>query len=148
MIIFFAKIDFLKRTADAIEKVNELENENFKILHAINLEDSLKGVLSKQDKEYSHCPSVNLRTLITPKGVYACPYWRGKDDYKLGDITEQSFQSVWSSLKKKNMIDNLDPSKLCNFHCLRHTTNERCIDIKDSKNNLIISDKNTPDRFI
>jgi len=139
---------FLAKAKEKIELVSELETQDFEIILAINLKYSLDGVQNEQKKLYKGCPSANLRTLVTSKGVYVCPYWRGKKDFKLGDITNQSFITLWNSENKKDVLGNLDVSKSCNFHCLRHETNLKCIDIKEGKDNSSISNLNAPNRFI
>ena len=59
-----------------------------------------------------------LRTLITDKGVYVCPYFRGREDKKIGDAAKQSFTEMW-----ENRPDTVNPSQDCSFHCIRHETN-------------------------
>ena len=113
---------------------------------------SLEGVQAQQNKEYSVCPSAQLRTLITPKGVYVCPYWRGKNRFKLGDIKNMSISEIWASDEKKKVMKNLDPKKDCQFHCLRHETNLAALRIKqDNKDKFLIADETNNqvfDRFI
>jgi MoaA/NifB/PqqE/SkfB family radical SAM enzyme len=131
--------------------LEELESADFKILHAINLKYSLKGVQSPQIKDYKTCPSAQLRTLITPKGVYVCPYWRGKNNFKIGDVNQNTLADVWRSDEKKKTMSNLDPSEQCNFHCLRHDTNMASFKIKEMLLNGDLDSSahtDTQDRFI
>ena len=133
-----------------IERLDSLEDNNFKILKAINLENSLNGVNVKQPKSYQKCPSTHLRTTVTPSGVYICPYWRGKDDYKIGDLNNTKFLDMWNGLERKEIMDYTDISVACDeIHCLRHETNNKCIDIKNKiENNEAISPIAEFDRFI
>lgn len=110
-----------------IDRLKDLDTETFRIITAINLEDSLNCVQSFQDKDYAFCPAVILRTLICPSGVYVCPYWRGKDPYRLGNAKEDSIGKIWRSERRKEVIEFLDPRKCCQFHCLRNDTNNEVV---------------------
>jgi MoaA/NifB/PqqE/SkfB family radical SAM enzyme len=116
-----------------IDSLDELENENFKILKAINLEYSLNLVETDQPKDYKTCPSTHLRTTVTPSGVFVCPYWRGKKKMHLGDLNTTTFTEMWNGDLRNKVMDRLDVSKDCNFHCLRNETNKTCLDIKDKQ---------------
>ena len=65
------------------------------------MEASIKGVTEKQYKDYNVCPATYLRTLITPKGIFVCPYWRAKSKFMLGDVNKTSFKEVWRGKKRK-----------------------------------------------
>ena len=110
-----------------IERLSELETNEFKIITAINLGDSLDGVQSAQG--YHFCPAAYLRTLICPSGVYVCPYWRGKKNFCIGDAKVDSIQAIWQSERRKAVMEQLDPVKKCNLHCLRNETNKKVIDL-------------------
>ena len=43
-----------------------------------------------------------MRTTVTPSGVYVCPYWRGKRDFKIGDVNLDSFDSGLDSAHATN----------------------------------------------
>lgn len=114
---------------EEIARLNDLETENFKIIKAINLSDSLNCVEHAQDKDYHKCPVAELRTLITPSGAYICPYWRGKDKFRLGNMHETSFSDMWHSDRRKEVVSYCDPSKRCTFHCLRHVSNLEVLEL-------------------
>ena len=119
-------------------------------MKAINLDYSLNGIKSNQPKSYNSCPSTHLRTTVTPTGVFICPYWRGKEKFKIGDVNNTKFSKLWKSIGRKEVTNNLDISKECaNIHCLRHETNQVSIDIKNnlSNDNTIIPFEEF-DRFI
>lgn len=113
-----------------VERLGSLETESFKILRAINLKYSLEGVEASQPKGYKTCPSTHLRTTVTPTGVFVCPYWRGKDHMNVGDVNKMSFREVWEGDQRRDAMRNLNASRDCNFHCLRHDTNVEAIGIK------------------
>ncbi len=115
-----------------IERLDELETDDFTILKAINLAYSLEGISEDQPKSYSKCPATELRTLVCPSGAFVCPYWRGKDNMKIGNLHTTSFADMWSSERRKEVMDYLDPGKHCSFHCLRHESNTTVIDLVES----------------
>lgn len=121
----------MQQAKDQIEKLKKLDGDSFKVLTAINLGDSLDCVEKKQDKKYTDCPAAHLRTLICPSGVFVCPYWRGKEPFRIGDATKQSMQEIWNSNRRAEVMSRLDPSTVCNFHCLRNETNIEVLRIKE-----------------
>jgi MoaA/NifB/PqqE/SkfB family radical SAM enzyme len=132
-----------------INRLDELETETFKIMYAINLKYALDGVDVDQPKEYKTCPSTHLRTTVTPTGVYVCPYWRGKDHMLVGDVNHKNFRDVMQGQLRREVMDRLDASKDCNFHCLRHETNITCFDIKSKLDSGVkIARVDEFDRFI
>jgi MoaA/NifB/PqqE/SkfB family radical SAM enzyme len=126
--------DLMQEAVREIARLDELETASFKIIHAINLKPSLDGVGSSQSKEYKQCPSTHLRTTVTPSGVFVCPYWRGKERMRVGDVNHQSFKEMWEGAQREQVMARLDVSKDCTFHCLRHATNLTAIDIKQKLN--------------
>lgn len=121
---------YMQEAAREIERLDELETESFKVMYAINLKYSLEGVQASQSKNYKVCPSTHLRTTVTPTGVFVCPYWRGKEHMQVGDVNRQSFREVWEGQRRRDVMERLDASKDCNFHCLRHETNLTATTIK------------------
>jgi MoaA/NifB/PqqE/SkfB family radical SAM enzyme len=122
--------ELMREAVAEIAKLDALETPNFKILKAINLKYSLEGVEQDQPKHYKECPSTHLRTTVTPTGVFVCPYWRGKDHMKVGDVNKESFAEVWAGAQRKSVMEKLDVSRDCGFHCLRNNTNLEAISIK------------------
>jgi len=139
----------MQQAKKEINRLSELVTDDFSVIKAITLDASLSGVQKPQNKNYTSCPATELRTLVTPSGVYVCPYWRGKDQFNVGDIIHSSFQNIWSSEKRKNIQKFLDPSVHCPFHCLRHDTNLEVLQmIEDIENNKKIDVIEEFDRFI
>jgi len=115
-----------------ISKLNALIDDSFSVIKAIVLDDAIKGIQKKQKKEYNFCPVATLRTLITPLGVYICPYWRGKTNFKLGDVKEESFLDFWKSNRTQKKIFSINPSIVCNsINCLRHDSNLEILNLID-----------------
>ena len=125
--------DLMEKAKEEIRKAKELEDENFKVLESVNLNFTLECKNVSQPKDYKTCPVADLRTLITPSGVYVCPYFRGRKDMKLGDVHNVSFKEMWNSEKKKNILNNyLNPSEHCKMHCIRHESNKEIFKIRQN----------------
>ncbi|MBQ8903279.1 MAG: radical SAM protein [Oscillospiraceae bacterium] len=114
----------MKKAREQIDRLPELERPGFKIIKAINLEDSLNCVDTKQEKDYHKCIVSDFRTLITPSGVYICPYWRGKDKFRIGNAFTQSIEEIWNSEQRRKVMEFSDPCTVCDFHCLRDESNK------------------------
>lgn len=141
--------EFMDAARTEINRLDELETETFKIMHAINLKYALDCVEVNQPKDYKVCPATHLRTTVTPTGVFVCPYWRGKNHMLVGDVNRQSFRDVWEGALRREVMERLDASRDCNFHCLRHETNITCLDIKNKLDaGVEISRVDEFDRFI
>ena len=139
----------MDQARDEIARLDELETGDFSILKAINLAYSLDGSEDEQPKNYSRCPATELRTLVCPSGAFVCPYWRGKDDMKIGNLHTTSFSDVWHGKQRKQVMDYLDPGEHCQFHCLRHDSNEEVIRItEDGKSGKRKESVAEFDRFI
>lgn len=112
-----------------VARLDSLATDKFKIIKAINLEDSLNCVDTPQIKSYHTCPVAELRTLITPSGAYICPYWRGKDKFRLGNAHDTSIKDIWNSEQRRKVVKYTNPSIICPFHCLRNESNQEVLDI-------------------
>lgn len=132
-----------------ISRLDALVSDSFKIMKAINLEESLSGVKNAQAKDYHRCPVSELRTLICPSGVFICPYWRGKEKFRIGDVNHISFNEMWNGKRRNQVMDDVDPSEKCTFHCLRHESNIEILRIvKDLKDGKTVDAVKEYDRFI
>lgn len=109
---------------EQVAMAKELETPDFKILEATKLWASLHGESNLEPKAYQRCAVAQARTLVTPSGVYVCPYFRGAEHKKIGDIQTQSFSHMWHGSQRRAVIDKLNPSKDCSMHCIRHESNQ------------------------
>ncbi len=109
----------IQRVEEQVARLQELEDDSFRLLNSSNWEAVQVGSDPHQPKEYSACAVAELRTTVTPTGVYVCPYHRGNSKGLLGDIRDSSFADLW----KKADTTVIDPRTDCRFHCARHRTN-------------------------
>jgi len=112
-----------------LSDLTTLANDSFKVLRPRNLDVIVDNDNNQETKDYRRCQISELRTLITPAGLYVCPYHRGDARFYFGDLASTSFEQIWQSDKRKDVMSHLDPSQHCQFHCIRHQSNEQLIRI-------------------
>ena len=104
----------------------EHETETFKIVAPRSIEYLCQQDDPVEPKTYSQCPAMELRTLVTPSGIYPCPYHRGRDDKRLATldvVANGSFEEFWTSDARREAMRKTNPSCDCEFYCIRHPTN-------------------------
>lgn len=97
----------------------KLENTYFRVLYSSTYEELSSLKKEKQEKHYNTCPIMELRTTVTPNGVFACPSHRGNPAGYLGKVNQQSFPSFWQEVN----INKVNPQRDCQFFCPRHQSN-------------------------
>ena len=108
---------------EQLDKVKSLTDDNFKVIEALKLRATLHGDSNLEPKEYTRCTIAHMRTLVTSSGSYVCPYFRGVGHKEIGNINTTSFEEMWKGEKRMNIMKNLNPSKDCPMHCIRHESN-------------------------
>ena len=129
---------------DELRKSSHLIDDKFKIISPYTLDRTLEGE-KLQEKKYSRCLTAEMRTVVSPSGVYVCPYHRGNKNLQIGDANTESFREIWEGKTRKEIMEKLDPRKHCQFHCIRHNTNILLEKIASGENIEKISDY---DRFM
>ena len=105
-----------------LPQLHELEDDNFRVVYPSSITNLLQGNDPDQPKQYDTCPVLELRTVVTPSGIYPCPYKRGDSDRMLGSI-DGNFQEVWNSAARREKSFEINPNKECPFYCIRHESN-------------------------
>jgi MoaA/NifB/PqqE/SkfB family radical SAM enzyme len=132
------------KTMEQLDLSRALADDTFRIIAPHTLDEALRGS-EGQPKDYRTCPTTDLRTVVTPSGVYVCPYHRGNLQMKIGDAVTTSFVEIWTSQRRKEVMKNLNPSKHCGFHCIRHESN---LHLLEQQNDPLPSAVANYDRFI
>ena len=116
----------MKTAKEQLELSKSIEDKNFRILESVMLNSALEREnFGSQKKTYQDCRAAELRTLITPSGAYVCPYFRGEETKKIGDLRFETLSEMWNGDKRKKIMEDLNHSIACkNLHCIRHETNE------------------------
>lgn len=105
-----------------MQDVAHLETDDFKIISPYTLGEALEGT-TVQHKPYTRCLTAELRTVVSPSGVYVCPYHRGNMNMRIGDANKFSLQHVWQGKQREAVRKRVNPSIHCTFHCIRHRSN-------------------------
>ena len=151
--LFVHRQEDMDHAREQINRAAELATENFSVVRSVNMMHALDlEQPGKQRKSYTTCPTAQLRTLVTPSGVYVCPYFRGKNQWKIGDVRENSFSDMWQSEYRKEVMDKMSPKRYCSgVHCIRHDTNLELFKMKEQQANNEMIDRiirEKEDRFI
>jgi MoaA/NifB/PqqE/SkfB family radical SAM enzyme len=132
--------DDIARVEEQLARLHELEDESFHILGSSNWERVRRDLDSLEPKEYATCAVAELRTNVTPNGVFICPYHRGNPKGRLGDINEMPFDELW----KRVDTTVIDPRTDCKFLCARHPTNVEIAALRDGRRPLTLLDDYDP----
>lgn len=112
--------DLMQEQADACAG---LVDDTFEIYAPRSIEFMYDNDNPVEPKSYTECPAMDLRTLVTPSGIYPCPYHRGREDKRLGSVDDGPFDVFWKSDERKRAMALTDPTRDCGFYCIRHRTN-------------------------
>jgi MoaA/NifB/PqqE/SkfB family radical SAM enzyme len=102
-----------------LETLRTLESEHFRLLESSTWRELSRTAPEAQVKNYRACKIAELRTTITPSGVYICAYHRGDPGARLGDVLDTPLTQMWSEAK----VEAVNPATDCQFHCARHDSN-------------------------
>ena len=110
------------------EAKSKLADESFQIYDAYHeLED-------KFQKDYTWCPYIQILPVIgADLNVYSCKdkayNWK---EGKVGSIKEIPFKVFWYNNKDK--FFNINPSRVCNHHCIANEKNKMIHEYLECKN--------------
>jgi sulfatase maturation enzyme AslB (radical SAM superfamily) len=125
---------------EQVARLRKLEDETFHLLTSSNWERVRDNLDSRQPKDYAGCKVAELRTNVTPNGVFICPYHRGNPKARLGDITDTPFDELWRSAD----TTVIDPRTDCQFLCARHPTNVEIAELGAGRARLPLLDDYDP----
>lgn len=108
---------------EQIDALSDLVDGNFRVVTSPALANVLAGRALRQPKSYDACHVAQLRAVVTPGGVYVCPYFRGNQAMKIGDAATQSLHEIWQSARRDEVMREVVPSRTCGFHCSAHDSN-------------------------
>jgi MoaA/NifB/PqqE/SkfB family radical SAM enzyme len=111
--------EILESVDRQLTEATRLESESFQLVNSSTLTSLRNEAGPVQPKEYHRCRVAELRTLVTPSGVYVCAYHRGNPLARIGDAVTDDLATIWQD-SDRGMID---PSRDCRFHCARHRSN-------------------------
>jgi len=99
-----AKFD-LVRFYDEFKKCQLLADGKIDVLYSANKYDNM----GDKPFPYGECYGHNFTTVIGADfKVYLCCHMRGNVKYCLGDLNDYSFEQIWSSKRRKDVVDSID----------------------------------------
>lgn len=123
-----------------LAQLRELADDSFHLLSSSNWEGVRRNADPVQPKDYAACGVAELRTTVTPNGVYTCAYHRGNPKARLGDITTMPFEKMWAAAD----TTVIDPRVDCRFLCARHPTNVEIAGMATQRQPATLSDDYDP----
>lgn len=124
--------DEIKKIREELDKANELTDANFTVYVNSNILRIINGSSVYGRNNGDECYICNLRTVITPKGLYTCSYHRGHEQMKYGTSRGKDFNLVWFSNKRTMVNQNIVADTSCN-NCGRGLSNRRIAEIITNK---------------
>ncbi|MCP5108325.1 MAG: hypothetical protein GY950_33370 [bacterium] len=122
--------DELARLSEQYDACKEMEDDDFTVYCSESLQNSLhmrKNAGEKeflQEKTYSKCLVSKLRGMVSPEGIFPCPYFRGNGtfgyliDLKKDGLTPGEYRKIMTRISR-----DINPAADCNFYCIRHEQN-------------------------
>lgn len=129
---------------DTLSELKAMQTDTFRILYPMSVEMVLNEDDLEQSKQYKRCPHLELRTLVTPKGIFPCPYKRDFTDACYGQV-EGSFSRFWNSEHRRGKTLSINPRKECRFFCNRHDTNTFIFELISDRGCITNKDFKTDD---
>lgn len=121
-------IDYLEML-DLEQKLKEYENDAFSVYFRAN---AMKKV--HHTKTYRKCLGLPFMTHIDAKGnVWPCVAHIGTDEFKYGNINEQTFQEIWEGTRRKEVTEKLwllDINSVCREACRLDAINQYLDELK------------------
>ena len=109
----------------------QMATPTFDVITTASVKHLRESFDPSQPKSYSSCPTMELRTTVTPSGIYPCAYHRGRSDKSLGTVLDGPFDEFWKSAGRRRASQNTDPSRDCRFFCARHRLNKVVLSMED-----------------
>jgi MoaA/NifB/PqqE/SkfB family radical SAM enzyme len=102
-------------------EVMQFHDKNFTVF---TKEPQHRNILLEQGKKnYTRCVGGSIRVIMEQDyKLYHCPFYMGPEDC-LGDVSEQTFRSVWSGKPHIDFLNKLDLDK-CTAGCIHNELNK------------------------
>jgi len=108
-----------------IARCKKFEHKGFEILCSKHKYDAaLEGLV----RDYERCEGANFATTIGADGsVYLCCHTAGLKRFEIGNLHRSSFEEIWSSGKRQEIIRNLNVAEcpsLCRCNAINSTLSQ------------------------
>lgn len=111
------------------DELNKFETDDYKVFFRAN---AMKRVQAK--KKYDNCYGLPFMLNIDARGnVWPCINFIGKEEYCYGNIYQETFESIWKSERRKNIIrkfEKIDINEVCREACRLDEINKYLYELK------------------
>lgn len=103
---------------------NDLTGDGFRVINKFHEMDD------QYEKQYDFCPFVCgfLNVIAADQNVYTCQDKAYTKTGVLGSIKDRSLKEFWQSDEYRNAVLAVNPSKVCDHHCVQHGKNLALLD--------------------
>jgi GTP 3',8-cyclase len=115
---------------DQMARVRAMDHGGTEVYYKMNkFEDNWRGEeVTLPRNSYDKCIAHQFSTALHANGsFYLCPYFTS-EEFRLGSIYENTFEEIWHSEKRRNLVKNMKLDK-CPAECCWHPFNVTMHDI-------------------
>jgi len=115
---------FFKETERQIKKAQaDFNSTHFKVFNVYH------EMAERFDKSYSTCPFTQFLTIIgADLNIYTCQDKAYTQGGTLGCIRDKTFKELWADPEFHQALEAINPSKICNHHCVAEKKNRLILD--------------------
>ena len=90
-----------------IDECLSLSGDGYEVLFSKHKYDMMKE--ENYGRDYDVCHGQQFATVVAADGkMYVCCHLRGHGKYCIGDLNKNSFQHIWNSDRRKQVVDSID----------------------------------------
>lgn len=106
---------YLEKIKKEIARAKSLEDKTFKIAESFNMLALINNLNEKLRKQPKICHAQFFRLVVTPKGIFHCPAWRGFTKAYLIDAKRKVTQMYYKELRNKlhERLENFNATQEC-----------------------------------
>ena len=110
--------------AEIERAASTLSDDGFRVINKFHQMDD------QYEKPYTTCPFVSgfLNVIAADQNVYTCQDKAYTRTGFLGSIRDRSLKAFWESSAYRRAVQAVNPSKVCDHHCVQHGKNMALID--------------------
>lgn len=102
----------------------QLEDDSFRVFLG-NFSDEYIDASAEKPFAYEKCLGPNMVGVVGAEGeVYACCFLRGNKEFSFGNVNEDSFESIWNSEKRQDVMERVYKGE-CGYACNGGMTSNR-----------------------
>jgi len=119
---------------DKVQECLKYSDNNFQVLYSKHKYDMARD--SMFGRYYQKCYGQQFATVIAASGkMYICCHLRGYEKYCIGDLNKDSFEKIWRSKRRREIIEKIDFAD-CIPLCRDNTFNQILWNIKQPREHV------------